>query len=87
MLTTINVKTLRRQLGQIVERVERGESFTVPLIAARPSFRIVPIDHPLTLGNVEEDPLHQADAVGRSSDGGSAADHDQILYGNPKTEG
>ena len=86
MLTTINVKTLRRQLGQIVERVGKGEGFTV-LYRSRPAFRIVPIDGPLTLGNIEDDPLYQADAVGRSSDGRSAADHDQILYGNPKTEG
>ena len=85
MLTTINAKTLRRQLGRIVERVGKGESFTV-FYRSRPAFRIVPIDGPLTLGNIEDDPLHQADAVGRSSDGRSAADHDQILYGNPKTE-
>ena len=28
-----------------------------------------------------------ADAVGTSKDGHSAADHDQVLYGEPSTEG
>ena len=86
MLTTINVKTLRRHLGQIVERVGRGEGFTV-LYRSRPAFRIVPIDGPLTLGSVEEDPLYQAEAIGKSNDGWSAADHDQLLYGHPTAEG
>lgn len=86
MLTTINVKTLRRQLGQIVERVGKGEGFTV-LYRSRPAFRIVPVDGPLTLGPVEDDPLYQAAALGRSNDGLSSADHDQVLYGDPKAEG
>lgn len=85
MLTTINVKTLRRELGQIVERVGKGEGFMV-LYRSRPAFRIVPIDGSIALGHVEDDPLYQADAVGRSSDGRSAAGHDQPLYCGPKFE-
>ncbi|MDE0271781.1 MAG: hypothetical protein F4X81_02110 [Gammaproteobacteria bacterium] len=86
MLTTINVKTLRQELGHIVERVGKGEGFMV-LYRSRPAFRIVPIDGSLALGPVEDDPLYQADAVGRSTDSRSAADHDQLLYGSPKAEG
>ena len=84
MLTTINVKTLRRQLGQIVERVGKGEGFTV-LYRSRPAFRIVPIDGAQALGSVEDDPLYQAEAIGTSKDGRSASDHDQVLYGEPRT--
>ena len=85
MLTTINAKELRRQLGEIVERVGRGEGFTV-LYRSRPAFCIVPVDGMPTLGRIEDDSIYQADAVGRSSDGWSAADHDQILYRGPQTE-
>lgn len=51
MLTTINVKTLRRELGQIVERVAKGEGLMV-LHRSRPAFRIVPIDGPVALDPV-----------------------------------
>jgi hypothetical protein len=33
-------------------------------------------------GALEEDPLYRADALGRSSDGLTAADHDALLYGS-----
>ena len=84
MPTTINVNTLRRELGQIVERVGKGEGFTV-LHRSRPVFRIVPIDGSLALGRVEDDPLYEADAVGISNDGRSAANHDRVLYGDERT--
>ncbi len=80
MLTTINAKTLRHELARIVERVSKGEGFTV-LYRSRPAFRIVPVDGPLSFGSLEDDPVYMADAVGRSNDGRTAADHDEMLYG------
>lgn len=79
----INTKELRASLPEIVESVKRGEKFTV-LYRSRPAFRIVPVDEedaiylPLT-----KDPLYRSRAVGESSDGMSAADHDLVLYGRP----
>lgn len=81
MQQTINTKELRASLQKIVEDVKRGKQFTV-LYRSRPAFRIVPLDdadrvtYPL-----EKDPLYHAGAVGKSSDGLSAVDHDAILYG------
>lgn len=80
MSTMINVKTLRAELSRIIERVRRGERFTV-LFRSRPVFRIVPADGDAAdLGPLERDPLYGAEAVGRSKDGATAADHDEILY-------
>ena len=84
MSTTINVKTLRHEMRRIVDRVREGEDFTV-LYRSRPAFRIVPIDASLDPGPAETDPLYEAPAVGRSSDGFAAVDHDRILYGEPGT--
>ncbi len=81
MSKTISAKTLRDQLARVVERVRKGEDFTV-LYRSRPAFRIVPVDGSrLELGNLEDDPIYEAEAVGRSTDGLKAADHDRILYG------
>jgi antitoxin (DNA-binding transcriptional repressor) of toxin-antitoxin stability system len=77
----INTKELRASLPKIVQDVKRGEKFTV-LYRSRPAFRIVPLDdvdrvsYPL-----QKDPIYHAVAVGASSDGLSAADHDDVLYG------
>lgn len=79
MSTTINVKTLRAEMGRIVERVGRGEDFTV-LYRSRPAFRIVPLGGGLPRGLPEHDALYGAEAVGHSADGLTAADHDRILY-------
>ena len=81
MLTPINAKTLRHELAGIVERVKKGEGFTV-LYRSRPAFRIIPVDGPVALGALEEDSLYLADAVGNSNDGLTAADHDRLLYGS-----
>lgn len=76
----INAKQLRTSLPKLVERVRKGARFTV-LYRGSPAFQIVPIDEteapriPL-----EADPLYRAAAVGRSSDGSTAADHDTALY-------
>ena len=86
MLTTINAKTFRHELARIVERVRKGEGFTV-LYRSRPAFRIVPVEGPLALGSWEDDSLYLADAVGRSSDGLTALDHDRMLYSSREVEG
>lgn len=83
MERTINAKELRAQLPNIVRSVQRGEQFTV-LYRSRPAFRIVPVNEEdqvnVPLG---KDPLYRAEAVGASSDGMTAADHDAFLYGEP----
>lgn len=81
MKNTINAKTLRGQLGTIIGRAEKGERFTV-LYRSRPVCQIVPADlGSFGGGNLEDDPIYQAGPLGYSSDGKSAADHDEILYG------
>ncbi len=81
MSSVINVKTLRQKLRRILERVRKGERFTV-LFRSRPAFEIVPVDaEGLDVGPLEYDPLYKAEAIGRSKDGRTAAEHDQILYG------
>ena len=84
MSKIINAKTLRRDLAKIVQSVQRGARFTV-LYRSRPAFEIIPVDAAdLDLGSLEEDPLYEAPAIGTSSDGKTAADHDEILYGTPR---
>jgi prevent-host-death family protein len=81
MKGVINAKELRASLPSVVRRVRGGERITV-IYRSRPAFQIVPLesvrvdDSPL-----EADPLFRAEAVGRSSDGRSAAEHDSLLYG------
>ena len=76
----INAKTLRASLPDVVERVRRGTRFTV-IYRSRPAFQIVPVNEgehaPVAL---REDPLYRARAIGRSSDGRTADDHDAVLY-------
>ncbi|MFO1218708.1 MAG: type II toxin-antitoxin system prevent-host-death family antitoxin [Burkholderiaceae bacterium] len=80
---TINAKQLRASLPSIVERVRRGERFTV-LYRSRPAFRVVPADgHQHDGVPLDRDPLYRAAAVGRSSDAMTSADHDRVLYGKP----
>ena len=77
----INVKQLRASLPRIVERIRRGERFTV-LYRSRPAFRVVPLeDLEQSSGSLADDPLYGAPAVGRSDDGLAASQHDAILYG------
>lgn len=77
----INAKQLRASLPKLVERVRRGARFTV-LYRSHPAFQIVPVDEaeapriPLAA-----DSLYRARAVGRSTDGRTAAEHDESLYG------
>jgi prevent-host-death family protein len=82
MQNVINAKTLRAELAAILERVRKGERFTV-VYRSRPVCRLVPVDASEEFqGALEEDPLYRADALGRSSDGLTAADHDTVLYGS-----
>ncbi|MGH7819422.1 MAG: type II toxin-antitoxin system Phd/YefM family antitoxin [Candidatus Binatia bacterium] len=83
MTRTINAKQLRASLPEIVRRTRRGERFVV-LYRSRPAFQVVPVgdrESEADLPPLEEDPLFEAEAVGSSSDGLAAADHDRILYG------
>jgi antitoxin (DNA-binding transcriptional repressor) of toxin-antitoxin stability system len=80
MAIAINAKQLRASLPEVVERVRKGARFTV-IYRSRPAFQIVPLGEaeapPVPL---DEDPLYEAGPVGASSDGGAAADHDEVLY-------
>ena len=81
MMRVISAKTLRNELAKIVERVGKGERFTV-LYRSRPAFQILPVDDGgMESGKLEDDSLFEAKAVGRSIDGLTVADHDQVLYG------
>lgn len=80
MSTSINAKTLRASLPDVVKRVQKGARFTV-IYRSRPAFKIVPLDDAeQAMPPLAEDPLYQAEAIGESSDGKSAADHDELLY-------
>jgi prevent-host-death family protein len=82
MTKPINVKQLRASLPAVVRRVRAGEKITV-LYRSRPAFRIVPVEDAGTpVGALEDDSLFRAEALGRSRDGRSAAEHDAVLYGS-----
>jgi antitoxin (DNA-binding transcriptional repressor) of toxin-antitoxin stability system len=81
MNVSINAKRLRATLPDVVERVRKGTRFTV-IYRSRPAFQIVPMgDSGVVRAALADDPLYRAQAVGSSSDGRTAADHDAILYG------
>lgn len=80
MNTLITAKELRATLPTVVERVRRGTRFTV-VYRSRPAFQLVPVDDvSRPAGEVAGDPLYRATALGRSTDGRTAADHDRLLY-------
>jgi antitoxin (DNA-binding transcriptional repressor) of toxin-antitoxin stability system len=80
MNTVINAKKLRASLPEVVEKVRRGVRFTV-LYRSRPAFQLVPVEpEPAATGDLERDTIYRAPAVGRSTDGRTAADHDSLLY-------
>ncbi len=77
----ISAKTLRASLPEVVERVRKGARYTV-IYRSRAAFQIVPIeDSGRTAAPLAEDPLYRAGAVGRSTDGRGAHEHDVALYG------
>ena len=80
MSEPISAKQLRASLPEVVRRVRKGARFTV-LYRSRPAFQIVPVGYTGEEGlPLEDDPLYQAPAVGRSTDRVSAAEHDDVLY-------
>jgi antitoxin (DNA-binding transcriptional repressor) of toxin-antitoxin stability system len=80
MSITINAKQLRASLPKLVERVRKGGRFTV-LYRSRPAFQIVPVgETDVPPGPLESDPVYRAPAVGRSTDGRTATEHDAVLY-------
>jgi prevent-host-death family protein len=80
MTTQINAKQLRASLPEIVRRVRKGARFTV-IYRSRPAFQIVPVDDAAEApGPLADEPLYRAPAVGNSSDGSTAANHDEALY-------
>ena len=81
MNVPINATRLRATLPDVVERVRKGTRFTV-IYRSRPAFQIVPVnDSGVARAALADDPLYRAKALGSSSDGRTAADHDAILYG------
>jgi antitoxin (DNA-binding transcriptional repressor) of toxin-antitoxin stability system len=80
MKAIINAKELRSSLPEVVNAVRKGARFTV-LYRSRPAFQILPVgDTTQPQGALESDPLYRAPALGRSTDGKTAAEHDEILY-------
>ena len=80
MNLSINAKTLRASLPQVVERVRKGTRFTV-IYRSRPAFQIVPVNDAGDASvSLQDDSLYRAEAVGSSSDGRTSAEHDQVLY-------
>jgi len=80
MNVSINAKRLRASLPDVVERVRKGTRYTV-IYRSRPAFQIVPVgeaERPTT--PLDREPLYRASALGRSTDGRRAADHDAVLY-------
>lgn len=81
MNVSINAKRLRGSLPEVVERVRKGTRFTV-IYRSRPAFQIVPMNESEHAAvTLADDPLYRATAVGCSSDGQTAGDHDAVLYG------
>jgi prevent-host-death family protein len=81
MNVPINAKRLRASLPEVVKRVQKGTRFTV-IYRSRPAFQIVPVNESeLAASALEEDSLYRAGPVGRSTDGKTAAEHDELLYG------
>jgi len=77
----IDAKRLRRSLADVIERVRKGTRFTV-IYRGRPAFQIVQLNEAeRPTGELAEEPLYRAEAVGRSRDGRTAADHDCLLDG------
>jgi len=78
---TLSTKELRASLASVVERVQRGEKITL-VHRSRPVLQLVPLEDPAEGGPLEADPLYEAGALGSSSDGLTASDHDAVVYGS-----
>jgi prevent-host-death family protein len=81
MTTSISAKQLRASLSEVVRRAREGVRFTV-IYRGQPAFQIVPVSESEdALPPLEEDPLYEAESVGRSTEAARDADHDDELYG------
>ena len=80
MTKTINARDLRKDLARVVKQVRLGQHFTV-LYRSRVAFEIVPPGPESSRpDDLHTDSLYRGDAVGSSSDGSAARDHDRELY-------
>jgi antitoxin (DNA-binding transcriptional repressor) of toxin-antitoxin stability system len=78
----INTKQLRLELPRIIRRIAEGQRYLV-LHRSKPTFEIIPHRAAcVPLPPLEQDPLFRLGDLGESTDGASAADHDQFLYGS-----
>jgi antitoxin (DNA-binding transcriptional repressor) of toxin-antitoxin stability system len=82
MQNTINAKDLRDGLGDVLNRVRKGERFTV-LYRSQPVCQLVPLaDIAVETDDFKGDSLFRAEPIGYSSDDRIAAEHDDLLYDN-----
>ena len=80
MITTINARELRKDFARVVKQARMGQHFRV-LYRSHIAFEIVPPGmEPSTSDDLQSDSLYGAVAVGSSSDGCIARDHDLELY-------
>ena len=79
MIATINARQLRKDLAAVVKQVGKGQRFSV-LYRSRVAFEIVPPHTESVSSFLQDDPLFNATAVGRSDRGRPALEHDQVLY-------
>ena len=80
MNTLITAIELRASLPSVVRRVRKGARYTV-IYRSRPAFQLIPAeDFATPADEAANDPLYRAPALGQSTDGRAAADHDRILY-------
>ena len=82
MQHTINIKELRASMPEVIKRVRKGDKYIV-FYRSSPAFCIIPVDSQENITiPLSNDPLYGAPAVGSSSDGLAAEDHDLALYGS-----
>ena len=80
MVTTINARELRKDLARVVKQARMGQHFRV-LYRSHIAFEIIPPGTESSqTGDLQSDSLYGAAAVGASSDGCAARDHDLELY-------
>ncbi|NCC52888.1 MAG: hypothetical protein EOM20_16975 [Spartobacteria bacterium] len=80
MTVVINARELRSDLGRIVRLAREGQRFRV-LYRSRVAFDIVPPGEETEFTNeLADETLYGASAVGASSDGQAARNHDRELY-------
>lgn len=76
----ISAKELRQSLAKILKQAAQGNLFTI-VYRSRPLCTMGPIDGMRRARvDLENEPLYGAGALGRSTDGKAAADHDEMLY-------